>query len=238
MPLEFRIRSPGRKPFASRQSAIADAPVDRPLPDETPSGGRCGGRASGALGQATALAAVVVEADVKPVLELHALHQRSLQLQAALPLHFNPAAIRRAVADLQSTCPETYRAPDDFASRLEAYEVELPAVLAALAAEDSARLRQAVEQAGELIAFQREALLRNPLLGFSELLVLQRRVPPPRTGDVYWDWGQRYGMPVNWSCDFRPKNPPVAPWWADMIAAVPWREGMAAARSLSAPRVR
>ena len=27
-------------------------------------------------------------------------------------------------------------------------------------------------------------------------------------------------MTVNWSCDFRPKNPPVAAWWEEEISAV------------------
>jgi formylglycine-generating enzyme required for sulfatase activity len=242
LPLEFRIQvSLDGETWRTVKAvvAITEAPLDRPLEDETPAEWalRVAEDLPGALGaEAAALAQkVVAEADAQPVLDLYALHQRRLELQTALPLHFNPAAIRRAVADLQTTYPETYHAPDDFATRLEAFERELPQIQAALATDDPARLRQAVEQAGKLIAFQREALLSNPLLAFSDLLVLQRRVPPPRTGDVYWDWGQRYGMTVNWSCDFRPKNPPVAPWWDDMIAAVPWRQGMGAARPIVRP---
>ena len=41
---------------------------------------------------------------------------------------------------------------------------------------------------------------------------------------VYWDWGQQYGFTVNWSCDFRPKNPPVAPWWEESLEAVAVRD--------------
>lgn len=220
-------------------SAIINAPVERPLPDEAPQEWalRVAEELPGGLGAAALQLAqrVRTEADVQRVLNLYDLHRRREHMRLALPLQFNPAAMRRAVADLQDSYPGQYHPPDGFAVRLAQCARALPKLQADLAENDAAVLQKALLRADQLLAFQREVLLANPLLDFDELLVLQRRLPAPRSGDTYWDWGQSYGMPVNWSCDFRPKNPPVAPWWDDEIAAINWREGVTHRRSIVKP---
>ena len=81
-------------------------------------------------------------------------------------------------------------------------------------------------------------LLANPLLDFDEILLLKRKTPEKDLEHVYWQWGQKYGMTVNWSCDFRPKNPPVADWWNEALVAMPWSQGKTQARPIfkAAPR--
>lgn len=81
-------------------------------------------------------------------------------------------------------------------------------------------IRQAATQAESLLAFQRSVLLDNPLLDFDELLLLKRKTPQVKDSQTYWKWGQKYGLTVNWSSDFRPKNPGIAPYWDDEIVAI------------------
>lgn len=88
-----------------------------------------------------------------------------------------------------------------------------------------ADMRQAVAECEAIFAFQRAVLLVNPLLDFEEILLLRRKTPDTSRTDAYWQWGQKYGMTVNWSCDFRPKNPPVAPWWEEALVACRLSEG-------------
>ena len=165
------------------------------------------------------LARVQTEADVQPLFELLELGRRSRSLVQRLEVEFNPAALRRAVADLTASNPTTYAPPDGFEKRLAAYEDQLPTLKRMLTEGDLARIEQAAAACEELFAFSRAALLANPLLDFGEIMLLKRKTPGAIRNDVYWQWGQQYGMTVNWSCDFRPKNPPVAAWWDEAIVA-------------------
>lgn len=201
-------------------------PLDRQHPSETLQdwADRMARRLRGPLGQAACKIAGTVRTkdDFRPLTALLELDAQRSNAKAALALQFNPAAIRRAVADLGDCYPGRYRLPAGFQEKLAAGERRLPRIAQALDAGDEVRVRQALAECDELFALQRTALLANPLLSFGEILVLKRRTSDPSTASqgVYWDWGQKYGMPVNWSCDFRPKNPPIAPWWEDEIVAV------------------
>ncbi|MBI2299619.1 MAG: SUMF1/EgtB/PvdO family nonheme iron enzyme [Armatimonadetes bacterium] len=104
------------------------------------------------------------EADFVPVPE-------SVQ-QARL---LDPAAMRRAIDDLSAEFGDRYPHGEEYLARLAALEPRLAA----------ARAGADVAAADALVAFQREALLSNPLLGFDRLLVVRRGV------------GQ-LGLPQNW----------------------------------------
>lgn len=80
-------------------------------------------------------------------------------------------ALRRAIRDLMKTFPEKYRKGEKYLRQVDSYEERRPQILAALAERDDA----ALEQLDELLAFEREALLANPLLDFDELLVFRRK---------------------------------------------------------------
>ncbi len=203
--------------------ALENAPIDKPLPSETPQDWayrvalelpREMQKAADSL-----VANVETEDDVRGLLELLALDRRRQQTMKRLSLEFNPIAIRRAVADMSSSYPDRYRPLRGFDKRLETYEQKLPVLLRILGEGDVPKIAEALAACDELFAFQRAALLANPLLDFDEILLLKRKTPGDNQGHTYWQWGQKYGMTVNWSCDFRPKNPPVAPWWDEEIVA-------------------
>ena len=158
--------------------------------------------------------------DVDALLGLHRLHRQRQTMAKRLVLEFDPQAIRRAVVDLKTTYADQYQLPDDCESTLAAYEQQLPDVLQRLTEGDVDQIDGAMTECGRMLAFQRSLLLANPLLVFDEILVLKRKTPETDQAHTYWKWGQKYGMTVNWSCDFRPKNPPVATWWEEEIAAV------------------
>ncbi|NQT54512.1 SUMF1/EgtB/PvdO family nonheme iron enzyme [bacterium] len=206
---------------------LTDVPFHKPVAGETPQ--EWAQRVAMALPaelRATAealVAKVKTEGDVQALLALHRLRRRQQGMVKRLALEFNPAAMRRAVADLTATFPDRYRPPGDFDAKLAAYERRVPELVRALGSGNLAEAKQAMADCEELFAFQRAALLANPLVDFGEVLVLKRKTPDTTRRDTYWQWGQQYGMTVNWSCDFRPKNPPVAPWWRDEIAALSLR---------------
>jgi len=227
VPADFQIQvSTDGRDFTTVKHIIAieNARTDQPLPgesprewaeriaDELPEGLRADARAL--------VAKVETMDDVEPVLELWRFQRERQGMVRRLPLLFNPAAIRRAVADLQTSFPERYHLPDTFETKLASCEARLPEILAALERGTRTEAESALKEAAELTGLQREALLANPLLDLAELLVLKRKMPEVDRSDVYWQWGQSYGMPVNWSGDFRPKNPPIASWWDDEIAAL------------------
>jgi formylglycine-generating enzyme required for sulfatase activity len=203
-----------------RVTARTDLPIDRPLPEEPPRewAERVVWSLPKDLRKAAAVLAedVETEKDVEALFELRDLHRRRQALERRLAIEFNPAALRRAVADLTASFPDQYQPPAHFEQRLAACEESLRSLRQGLSA---AAIREAMSECETFFAFQREVLLANPLLDFDELLLLRRKTPDTSSGHVYWHWGQKYGMTVNWSCDFRPKNPPVAPWWRDALVA-------------------
>jgi len=181
------------------------------------------------------LAEVKTEADVRFLLRLVRLKDDAELLKARLDLEFNPAAIRRAVAHLQKTYGPAYKIPADWEAKLTAAEGRLAELRKKIGGSSLEDLERTTAACQELLGLQRSLLLANPLLNFDDVLVLNRKAPHRDTRETYWLWGQRYGMTVNWSCDFRPKNAPVAPYWEDELSAVSLREGMARSRTIYKP---
>ena len=134
----------------------------------------------GRADMAAALAGVSLDgADSAPRLAFYEKAARALAEREAAREQIrsmNLVALGRAIRHLSETYPDTY--PSRYLEQLEGYEQVL---------EDSSK---ALEQAGddlaaELYAFQREALLANPLLDFDRLLLVKRRA-------------NRMGLPQNW----------------------------------------
>ena len=204
--------------------ARTDVPLDKPLPDESPQDwaqriALALPRGLTAIGQKLA-AKVETMDDVHALLDIIDLHRRRQGMARRLALEFNPAALRRAVADLTASFPGQYRPPANFEKQLAACEARIPKLAKTLASSNLDHVKEAMSACEEVLAFQRRTLLANPLLDFDEVMLLKRKTPGPGRSDTYWQWGLKYGMTVNWSCDFRPKNPPVAPWWRDEIVAL------------------
>ncbi|NQT17503.1 MAG: discoidin domain-containing protein, partial [Planctomycetes bacterium] len=234
LPTDFEIQvSPdGRRwNVVKRVGALGDVAVDRPLEGE--SAESWAARIVLALSASfeetarTALDDVQSLEDVQPLLELYRLDRRRQAMAKRIEVEFNPPALRRAVADLTTTFPDRFRPPDDFERALREHEARLVGLPPRLAGGDVEQVREALVAAESLLSFQREVLLANPVLDFKELLLLKRKTPEVEQDHTYWQWGQKYGFTVNWSSDFRPKNPSTADYWDDEIVALEWadREG-------------
>ena len=227
LPTEFEIQlSKDGRTWATvkKIAAMENVAIDKALPNETP--GEWAERVAFDLPRslqkdaAALLAKVKTNEDVKPLLELHRLDHDRKDMLKRLDMEFNPEALRRAMADLTASFPETYRPPKDFEQQLAGHERRLPELQKALTEGDVPRIRAALATCREMLSSHAQALLANPLLDFDEILVLRRKMPVRDQSGHYWKWGQKYGMTVNWSCDFRPKNQPVAAHWEDEIAAL------------------
>jgi len=105
----------------------------------------------------------------------------------------NPTAIRRAISDLIKTFGADYPSGQDYLKTLDAFEKQLPAVKDALKRRDSKALRTAEE----IVAFQHQALLANPLLNFERLLLIKRKPvgDPRRAEEPDRGIGRFIGMP-------------------------------------------
>ncbi|NOX53748.1 MAG: hypothetical protein GXP27_04800, partial [Planctomycetes bacterium] len=242
MPAEFEIRLSldGRRwRIVKDIVALENAPIEQPLADEDPRDWayRIAAELPHQWNAAvqSLIAKVRTADDVRPLLELYDLDRQRRDMLARLPLLFNPAALRRAVKDLSKTYPETFHLPDGFDRTLARYAQQRDQVLKALQTGRPAEIKTALARAEQMIAWARSILLANPLLDFDELLVLKRKLPPDDNKHVYWRWGQRYGLTVNWSCDFRPKNPPIAPHWDDALVALAWRQAGQPMRTIYKP---
>ncbi|NQU22562.1 MAG: discoidin domain-containing protein, partial [Candidatus Nealsonbacteria bacterium] len=232
LPTEFEIRlsRDGKQWYTIKKVvAMKGGRIDRPRTGESPPdwAWRVAEALPAALREAAEplIADVKSEADVIALLDLHHLDRDRQSMLKRLSLEFQPEAIRRAAADLSATFGKAYRPPADLHRTLSVYEKRLPELKKRMAEGDMAEIRQAVAECEAIFAFQRAVLLANPLLDFEEILLLRRKTPDTSRTDVYWQWGQKYGMTVNWSCDFRPKNPPVAPWWEESVVACSLPEG-------------
>ncbi|MFA6244384.1 MAG: hypothetical protein WC655_25800, partial [Candidatus Hydrogenedentales bacterium] len=127
-----------------------------------------------------ALVASAVSADDPRWLNLYVKACKIRETVAALkPVDL--AAMRRAIESLAHEFPDKYKDGESFLKRLDAYEKGMPALLTTMAA-DPDLARKTVE---ELKAFQKEALLANPLLDFDQLLVVKRAE-------------NNLGLPQNW----------------------------------------
>ena len=90
---------------------------------------------------------------------------------AANPLErVNFKAMRLAIQDLAETFPKEYTHSGEYLRRLDGYEKRLPQIRQAVEQGDEAALKEA----REILDFQREALLANPLLDFDRLLLIKR----------------------------------------------------------------
>ena len=84
-------------------------------------------------------------------------------------------ALRMSVEDLSREYPTQYADGSALLRRLGAYESKLPDMLQLLGSGDADALRRVTGYTEEILAFQREATLSNPLLNFDELLLLKRK---------------------------------------------------------------
>ncbi len=105
----------------------------------------------------------------------------------------NPTALRRAISDLIKTFGAEYPEGQDNLNALDTYEKRLPGIKEALKQRNSNALRTAEE----IIAFQRQALLSNPLLSFEKLLLIKRKPlgDPRRAEEPDKGIGKFVGMP-------------------------------------------
>ncbi|MCL5098409.1 MAG: SUMF1/EgtB/PvdO family nonheme iron enzyme [Candidatus Omnitrophica bacterium] len=134
--------------------------------------------------RAAALASSV--RDEKGLAEVRTLYQRSrrcAEVLESLKGRLDFKALRLAIEDLTQSFPQRYSKGPEFLRRLSAYEAAWPRTLEAIGAGDEPALRRI----DEMLAFQREALLANPLLDFDRLLVVRRSTQGPGLG-----------LPQNW----------------------------------------
>jgi hypothetical protein len=84
------------------------------------------------------------------------------------------AALRQAIEDLTETFPRQYTRGREFLKRLPGYEREVARVATILEQGDSDALKRAMKPFEELLAFQREALVANPLVSGQPILFVVR----------------------------------------------------------------
>jgi formylglycine-generating enzyme required for sulfatase activity len=128
----------------------------------------------------------------------------------------NFEAMRLAIRDLAETYPEQYTKSQEYLRRIDAYEKRLPEIREGLRRGDEA----AAKKAAEIVAFQREVLLANPLLDFDGLLLI-KRVPigdPRRAKGDGKGLGKFLGLPQqsSWQQD----NMPNVDGWENEIAVM------------------
>lgn len=111
------------------------------------------------------------QGDLAAIRELYD-QEKTLQDALARLARINLKALRLAIEDLTQSFPRTY--PSRYLERIGQIEAEL-------ADADAAKI---TGMAAELVAFQQEALLANPLMDFDKLLLVKRRGNP--------------GLPQNW----------------------------------------
>jgi len=103
------------------------------------------------------------------------------------------AAMRRAIRDLAKEFPSEYTKGPAYLKAVDTYESRLPEIRQALQRRDE----KALKAAREIVAFQREALLTNPLLKFDRLLLIKRKPigDPRRAEEPDRGIGKFIGMP-------------------------------------------
>ena len=99
-------------------------------------------------------------------------------------------ALRLAIEDLRQTFPERYTKGEKYLRRLADLEAGMPELREGLAQCE----RSAERRVKDLLAFQRETLLANPLLDFKKLLLIRRSVRSPGLGLVN-NWVSNCGLP-------------------------------------------
>ena len=220
MPTDFEIQlslDGHRWNVVKRIAALRDVAVDQPMDGESPEAwaSRIALALPPSFGKIAYAKLDDVHSfdDVKPLLELYRLDQQREHLASRVEREFNPAALRRAVADLTATFPDRYRPPSGFESTLRQHEARVADLLRELRGDNLEHIRAALSEAESLLAFQREVLLANPALGLQRAVGSQakdaRSQGQPHLlglGPEIWPDGQ---LVVRLS----PKNPTVAPHW-------------------------
>lgn len=148
---------------------------------------------------------------------------RAQEILSTLNLRFNPEALRRAIHDLASSYPQSYTNGAAFLKQLDEYEKKLPALVGALKSADAAQGPAAFQSWDEMLAFQRNVMLANPLLDFDKILFIQHQVPKDEKNNIaakWEDWGiiwrSTLNLTKNWASDLNAV--PVMPCWDDAIA--------------------
>ena len=93
-------------------------------------------------------------------------HEMQLRLQ-----HIKAEAITMAIEDLTKSFPDKYPHGAEFTRRAADYAAKLAAIREKLEGGDESALKEAED----IFAFQKEALLANPLLGFDKLILVRRK---------------------------------------------------------------
>ncbi len=127
--------------------------------------------------------------------QIRTVYHRSRELHEAFSgaKAYDFRALEMAVADLTKTFPGRY--PTEFASRLPKLKDALRTALGGFQAERLEDWEELARLYGDLKAFEREALIANPLLDFERLLVIKRKtgrrtqaltVGRSRAGGIHW----------------------------------------------------
>jgi hypothetical protein len=131
--------------------------------------------------------------DTQPAAQVSSRADQLLE-QASADLDLvNFSAMRRAILDLTATFAGRYAKGQDYLERLDSHEKRVPRIRQALKQGNTAAIRE-VE---EITAFQREALLANPLLDFDRLLLIKRKPhgDPRRAESPDRGLGEFIGLP-------------------------------------------
>ena len=181
----------------------------------------------GARGEvALALAKEVTSpAALDGVRRLYETDRRCQIMCAELPYRLNAPAMRRAIEDLSRRFPEQYGDGAAHLKRVDQYEKRLSGLKEALTnAQVLDEINAAMGLYDEILRFQQEVLLSNPLLDFDRLLFTKHHLPR-KTGNEGRSWyllGWYYNFPPNWSSDFR--GPGRDPRWHSEICALSIKE--------------
>ncbi len=116
----------------------------------------------------------------------------------------NVDALRRAVRDLAKSFPDEYADGRDCLSTIDSIEKRLPRIIEALSRRDT----RAIKTAEDIIAFQHQALLANPLVDFDRLLLIKRKPlgDPRRSHEPGRGIGRFVGMPQQSSWQLQTMN--------------------------------
>ncbi|MDP6634033.1 MAG: SUMF1/EgtB/PvdO family nonheme iron enzyme [Phycisphaerae bacterium] len=89
---------------------------------------------------------------------------------------YNPEAIRRAIADMRRRWPETFKSDEEakILAKLTEYEKQRNDIRTGLRTKKT----DALKIAREMIAHQRNVLLRNPLIKPDKVMLIERRIGP------------------------------------------------------------
>jgi hypothetical protein len=89
---------------------------------------------------------------------------------------FSPAAMRLAITDMQRRWGDLFKGDQaaKIIARIAAFEKQLPDVRKGLKSGDAAALKIA----RQILAFQRDVLLRNPLIKSDKVMLIERRIGP------------------------------------------------------------